>query len=398
LIGESAVASEGHALPIEEILPLLRKAEIFEGLPEEELERVAGIADGVRFEANEVIFEEGDGGEEFYVVADGAVEISMMRSGGDKEKLAVRRKGEAFGEMALLNDAPRSASAIAVKDAELIRVPRSAFDGLLGDGTLAVHMLKALSKALRALDVRFAAQERRARTLAAQGIDPLELSRVIQRGLMPPSAPRMPGFDIAAGTNLESHGRGQTVWGSAALADGRTALFAMNVRGEGLPPGHHLGVAGTLIREVCRTSSDLKSLMPVVNEALASMAMEGVDQFVECGILVAGDKKVEWAGAGRCPAAVIRRDGVFEEFSSHGPPLGMLGGFQYGTEEIELGAGDAAIVLSEATPGLFRGTADLVATLQGKPVGDVVKTVHKAVQKAAEGQAEETTVLFVRKQ
>jgi len=392
------VASEGHAPPVEEILPLLRKAEIFEGFPEEELERVAGIAEGINFEADEVIFEKGDAGDFFYVVFDGTVEISLLGAGGDKERLAVRRKGEAFGEMALLNDAPRSATAQAMGDTELIRVPRNAFDGLLGEGTLAVHMLKALSKALRALDVRFAAQDRPAEALAAGGIHPIELSRVIQRGLMPTSAPRVPGFDIACGTNLENDGRGQTVWGSAVLADGRTALFAMNVLGEGLPAGHHLAVAGTLVREVCRTSTDLKELMPVVNEGLAAMAMEGVDQFVECGMLVAGDETVEWVGAGRCPGAVIRRDGILEEFSSHGPPLGMLGGFQYGTEVIELGAGDAAIVLSEATAGLFRGTADLVATLQGKPVGDVVKTVHKAVQKAQEEKAEEITVLFVRKQ
>ena len=391
------MSSEGRTPPVGEILPLLRKADIFKGLAEEELERVAGIAEGVNFEADEVIFEEGDAGDVFYVILHGAVEISMHGTGGEKEKLAVRRNGEAFGEMALLNDAPRSATAQAVGDTELIQVPRDAFDGLLGDGTLAVHMLRELSNALRALDVRFAAQKRRSERLVAGGVDPAELSRVIQRGLMPPSAPKVPGFDIAGGTNLEDYGRGQTVWGSALLADGRTAIFAMNVLGEGLPPGHHLAVAGTLVREVCRTSTDLSELMPVVNESLAAMAMEGVDQFVECGMLVAGEGSLEWVGAGRCPAAAIRRDGVFEEFSSHGPPLGMLGGFQYGTEKIELGAGDTAIVLSEATSGLFRGTADLVATLQGKPVGDVVKMVHKAVQKAHEEKAEETTVLVIRK-
>lgn len=392
------MASEGHELPVEEIIPLLKQAEIFDGLPDEEVARVAGIADGVTFDADEEIFAEGDEGDAFYVIIDGAVEISMVRPGGEKEKLAVRRKGSAFGEMALLNDAPRSASALALEQTELVRVPKKAFDEILGDGTLAVHMLKTLSRALRALDIRFAAQERRSALGTSNGVDPRELSQVIQRGLMPVEAPRVEGFDIAAGTNLEGHGRGQTVWGAAPLKGGRTALYAMNVRGEGLPPGHHLAVAGILIREVCQAHDDLKEIMPRINEALARVAMEGVDQFVECGMLVAGDGKVEWAGAGRCPAAVIRRDGVFEEFSSHGPPLGMLGGFHYGTEEINLGAGDAAIVLSEATPGLFRGTADLVASLQGKPVGEVVKTVHKAVKKAQDGLPEETTVLFVRRQ
>ena len=70
----------------------------------------------------------------------------------------------------------------------------------------------------------------------------------------------------------------------------------------------------------------------------------------------------------------------------------------YGTQRMELGAGDAVIVLSEAPQGIFRGAADLVASLQGKPVGEVVSTVHKALKKAQEGEAAETSVLFIRKQ
>ncbi len=95
---------------------------------------------------------------------------------------------------------------------------------------------------------------------------------------------------------------------------------------------------------------------------------------------------------------MIRRNGVFEEFTAHGPPLGMMEGFLYGTERMELGAGDAVIVLSEVSQGIFRGAADLVSSLQGKPVGDVVSTLHKALAKAQPEVSVEASVLFVRKQ
>lgn len=114
-------------------------------------------------------------------------------------------------------------------------------------------------------------------------------------------------------------------------------------------------------------------------------------------MLVVSDGEVVWTGAGRPAGAVLRRDGNYEELSSHGPPLGMMGGFRYGTDRIELGQGDVVLVLSEASRGLFRGAADLVATLQGKPVGQVVSTVHRALRKAHGSAVPETTVLYARK-
>jgi hypothetical protein len=134
-----------------------------------------------------------------------------------------------------------------------------------------------------------------------------------------------------------------------------------------------------------------------MNSGLATAVVEGMDQYVEAGVLLPGEEGVEWAGAGRCPGAVIRRSGVFEEFATHGPPLGMMDGFLYGTEKMKLGAGDAVIVLSEVSPGIFRGAADLVASLQGKPAGEVVSTLHKALAKAHPDDSVEASVLFVRK-
>jgi len=314
------------------------------------------------------------------------------------EKLAIRRAGEPFGEMALLNDAPRSATARATTASTLLRVDKGSFRELLGQNRLALGVLASLSKALRALDKRFSALERLDANQTQGWVDVSEMSRLLQRGLIPEAAPRIKGFDVAAGTNLENAGEGRTSWDFAQLKDGRTALINLNVQGEGIPPGHYLAMARSLLRELARDHEDLTGLLARVNSGLAAAVVEGMEQYVEVGILLPGEGAVEWAGAGRCPGAIIRRSGVFEEFSTHGPPLGMMEGFLYGTQRMELGAGDAVIVLSEASQGIFRGAADLVAALQGKPVGEIVSTVHKALKKAQPDGATETSVLFVRRQ
>jgi len=206
------------------------------------------------------------------------------------------------------------------------------------------------------------------------------------------------GYDIAAGTLLEENGRGGTVWDFTRLRDDRIALLTLNVQGEGLPPGHYLALARSLLRELGKDQQNLKGLLARVNSGLAAAVVEGMEQYVEAGILLPWDGHLEWAGAGRCLGGIIRRSGIFEEFSTHGPPLGMMEGFLYGTQRYDLGVGDAVIVLSEASQGIFRGAADLVASLQGKPVGEIVATVQKALRKAQPENPGETSILFVRRQ
>ncbi|MFP3947214.1 MAG: PP2C family protein-serine/threonine phosphatase [Longimicrobiales bacterium] len=377
---------------VEEVLPLLREVSLFEGLAEDDLRRLAEIARGTTVEEGEVLFEEGEAGDAFHVVFEGAVEILKEGAAGE-EKLAVRRAGEGFGEMALIDDSPRSATARAVAPTRLILIDRENFRTLLDQDRLATRMLEVLARALRALNVRFAAQERS----EASGYDMREGSRLLQRGLLPRNAPKVAGYDIAAGTSLEDDGDGRTAWDAIHLEGGDTALVSLLVRGDGFPPAHFLAVARALLRQVARSGATARNLLERANEGMADAAVEGMSQSVECGLLVPTDRTVIWSGAGRTPAAVLRHDGNYMELGSHGPPLGMMGGFRYGIQRIEMQQGDVALVLSEASKGLFRGAADLVATLEGKPVREVVETIHRALRKARGGDVPETSVLFARK-
>lgn len=391
------MSDNAHGWSTEEVVGLLQKVELFEGLPSDDLRRIAGIVGGMTLEQGDALFEEGEPGDAFYIVFKGAVEISKNRPDGSREKLAVRRAGEAFGEMALLNDAPRSASARAVETTQLVTVGREDFQELLGGDSLALRMMRVLSKALRALGVRFASVEKVYDPGARQPADAYELSRAMQAGLLPRTAPRVDGYDVAAGTTTEETGHGVSVWDWMPLGDGRVAVLTLDVRQDGFPPAHHLGTARAVLRGLAADHATVSDLLAKANDVLAAAAIEGLDQFVEAAVLVAAPDGIEWASAGRVPGGIIRRDGTFEEFGAHGPPLGMMDGFKYNAQKFTMNAGDTAFVLSHGSQGLFLGAADLVAQLHGKPAGEVVATLHKAIRKAQGEQRLETSVLYARR-
>ena len=383
---------------VEEMVLLLQELSFFQGLPHEDLAFAAGLLTKFTAKDGECLFRQGDPGDAFYVVLEGGVKLSLSHPSGGEEKLAHRRPGEAFGEATLLHGGLHSASATALGHTVVLRFDMDGFQALLTNNGLVRRVLTSLARTHRALDLRLSAQERLRSKAKADALDLRDLSRVIQRGLLPRKAPRIGGYDIAAGTSLGEGAAGRTVWDHFEMSGGSVGLAAFNVLGEGLPPAHYLVVARSLVRELARDQGDLRGLLARLNSGLASGAVEGMEQFIEAGVLLPSPSGVEWAGAGRCPGGVIRRTGVFQEFTSHGPPLGMLGGFHYGTERLELGSGDSVLVLSEASQGIFRGAADLVASLHGKPVGEVVSTLQKALNKARQDVEPDISILFARKQ
>jgi hypothetical protein len=175
-------------------------------------------------------------------------------------------------------------------------------------------------------------------------------------------------------------------------------MAALHVSGDESPPGVTLAVARAVLMELGREHDDPSSILAAANDALARTALDRGGSTVSCGLLVAGPEgEVQWACAGPLHAGVIRREGAFDELPSHGPPLGLLQGFRYGTATPALGSGDELLVLAGASPGLFRGATDLVAALAGKPAGEIVATVQKAIRKAQEEHPIANTVLFLRK-
>ena len=103
----------------------LRKVPLFAELPDADLQRLCSMIKEVNLASGETLFAEGDPGEEAYVIAEGEIEIVKISSGRDV-LLAVRTSGDVIGETALLEMAPRSATARARGACKLLGDPQDA--------------------------------------------------------------------------------------------------------------------------------------------------------------------------------------------------------------------------------------------------------------------------------
>jgi CRP-like cAMP-binding protein len=109
----------------------LSKVDLFAGLKPEALDLIAKVASQEIHALGTKIFQHGDAGDKLYLILEGKVRISRDVPGMGEEALAVLGPGQVFGEMALLDESPRSADARVHERCRLLAIPKDGFDDLL---------------------------------------------------------------------------------------------------------------------------------------------------------------------------------------------------------------------------------------------------------------------------
>ena len=136
----------------DEYLERLAQVRLFADLDRHELEAVSGLGTDVQVEAGRELVREGDPAAEAFLVLEGTA--SCRR--GDEE-IATFGPGDFFGEMALIDDAPRSATAITLEPSETWTLHREEFIQYLTDNPdFALHVLKTLARHIRRLNTQLA--------------------------------------------------------------------------------------------------------------------------------------------------------------------------------------------------------------------------------------------------
>jgi len=144
---------------------------LFEGIKSDLLKEIAEDVTIVRLNEGDVVFREGDPGDFLYLVGEGSVKISKSGRGGQQETLGLIQSGNFFGEMALLDNEPRSAMATAAEPTLLGTVDEPTFQHILelAPSRLHLNFLRTVSERLRTVNAYFISEVMRTERLALVG-------------------------------------------------------------------------------------------------------------------------------------------------------------------------------------------------------------------------------------
>ncbi len=152
----------------------LRGIPLFRNLDEKALAEIAGLLIDRKFPRDAIIFEDGSLGDYMYLIQEGQVKVTKMSEDGREKILEMLGPGDFFGEMALLDREPRSASVKTTTACVLLALSRMDFLGLLKqDHELTLELLRELARRIRETDeqirgLSFERVESRARRLLAR--------------------------------------------------------------------------------------------------------------------------------------------------------------------------------------------------------------------------------------
>ena len=136
--------------PLFDRILLLKRVPFFALLRTDQLRHIAPVLEPAGWAAGERIFDKGDLSDRMYILLSGRVGISLHDDPESTEYIAHLEQGDCFGEMGLLDDLPRSATAHVLETAEALSLSRERLQGmLLTYPELGISMLAALSRRLR---------------------------------------------------------------------------------------------------------------------------------------------------------------------------------------------------------------------------------------------------------
>lgn len=143
--------------PASVTLEQVRRVPLFSDLSEEQLDTVARASTVAQFSRNQVIVHENDNGTSLFVILKGKVKVCLVRPDGREAILAILRPGEFFGEMALLDNRPRSASVVVLEPTTVMILIRAEFLRMVKTNPQIIHnMMIALATRLRKTNKKIA--------------------------------------------------------------------------------------------------------------------------------------------------------------------------------------------------------------------------------------------------
>ncbi|HEX5131838.1 MAG TPA: GAF domain-containing SpoIIE family protein phosphatase [Candidatus Krumholzibacteria bacterium] len=235
----------------------------------------------------------------------------------------------------------------------------------------------------------------------------VKLAAQIQHDLLPKSAPRIPGYDLAA-SSTAAQMVGGDYYDFIRVTEGRWALVLGDVSGKGLP-------ASLLMANLQATLRGQTALDTPVGETIARsnrLIFESTDpeKFATLftGMLDVGTHSLHFCNAGHENPILLRADGRVDRLATGGMALGVLEDFPYQQGEDAMGAGDVLVIYSDGIPDAVNefdspfGEERLLACIRESAAGsaeEIMRRVVTAVRDHEQGaeQIDDLTIIVVKR-
>ena len=279
----------------EDKLQFLRETALFAELPQAELKWLCDIAREVTYPAEETLFEEGDEGDSLYLLVHG--EVSIIKA--DTEVLSFDEKGYCIGEIALIDNQPRSATVETVVPTQFLQITRHDFhEAMKREPLIGIGMFRVLNdKIRRDLEIQMDAIRR---DIAQE--ESMRLAAEVQQSILPNEEIDTACL-VSAGYCKPANSVGGDFYDYLYLPEDRVALFLGDVMGH----GYHSAMVAAMTKSCLQTQIRFDASVPEVMKAVNRVAEEDAQAFIYqtcCYVIVHPDNRLEFANAGH-PAMLL---------------------------------------------------------------------------------------------
>ncbi len=314
-------------------IDLLRNADFLADSGDRLLARIGRDARVVELPAGTEIFADGARGEAMYFIAEG--EVRLVKQG---EELLTLPRGGYLGEMALIDDDPRSAGAVAATDVVLLRWHKDDFlASVRGDGEVAYRVCRALSTKIRHNVDRIARFQQDLRR-AAQ----------VQRALLPEPTFHHPMIDLCVYC-LQADNVGGDYYDYLASGEDRIALAVVDAQGHGFYAALLVAMLKTGMHSQAIRDPEPSLVMRAANRSILENLSQILTATCCCVLLDRTTHTLRFCSAGHIPQYHCRASGEIEKLESANPLLGLPGheDLEFRSQEREWTPGDLLVLFTD---------------------------------------------------
>ncbi len=263
--------------------------------------------------AGAVVIREGEAGDEMFVLLAGELVITAQG-----KRIDYLTPGMILGEMAMVDDRPRSATATAVMECALIRMNRARFQALISRSPeFAVRVMNIMSIRTRRLMEEEIRRQRMEEELA--------VGRRIQLSLLPRGCPQVPGYEFVAGYRA-AHEVGGDLYDFTIQPDdpSRVHVVIADVTGKGVPAALYMAVSRTLLHTSALEGRNPADALYRVNQFIREDETSPLFLSAFYGLLETDIHCLNYANAGHNAPLWLHHDtGQVEPLPAHGLLLGV---------------------------------------------------------------------------